>query len=385
MTLRSIPLLLLLLPAAAQLPVDLKPFVVHDTKPVITNGPYLLAPTETSVTVVWLTDTPSHSKVVFGTGGQLTRVAEPQEHGLVPVGTRHAVHIAGLEPGRTYQYRAISTQVVKMLGHHSEKGLAIESPVHSFTTFDRKKAAYSFSAITDSHGDLARIGGLMDRVDWKSTDFLVHLGDAVSAVESEEMLWSRWLDPISKALAHTRPLIYVRGNHEARGAGARSLMHQVPIPEGRFYYARDHGPAHLIVLSTGEDKADDSPAYSGLNRFKEYREEEYAWFKRHVETERRVAEAPFRVLLMHAPNWGWTNDQAARWTELANKAGIDLAISGHTHRFAHLEPGQKDNRYHQLVIGPDDLARVEVTQKELIVNVTRKDGSVAAAFSVSRK
>lgn len=385
MTRRFLVVLLLSLPAAAQRPFDLKPFVVHDTKPVITNGPYLLAPTETSATVVWLTDTPSHSKVVFGTGGALTRVAEPQEHGLVPVGTRHAVRITGLEPGRTYQYRAVSTQVVKLQGYHSEKGLSVESPVYSFTTFDRKKAAYSFSAITDSHGELARIGGLMGRIDWKSTEFLVHLGDAVSSVESEEMLWNRWLDPISKALAHTKAMIYVRGNHEARGAAARSVMHHVPIPEGQFYYARDHGPAHLIVLNTGEDKADETSAYSGLNRFKEYREEEYAWFKRHVETERRVAEAPFRVLLMHAPNWGWTNNQSEKWTELANKAGIDLAISGHTHRFAHLEPGQKDNRYHQLVIGPEDLARVEVTASELKVTVTRKDGSVAAAFSVPKK
>ena len=222
MTLRSIPLLLLLLPAAAQLPVDLKPFVVHDTKPVITNGPYLLAPTETSVTVVWLTDTPSHSKVVFGTGGQLTRVAEPQEHGLVPVGTRHAVHITGLEPGRTYQYRAVSTQVVKMLGHHSEKGLAVESPVHSFTTFDRKKAAYSFSAITDSHGDLARIGGLMDRVDWKSTDFLVHLGDAVSSGrERGDALEPLAGSGLESARAHQAPDLCARQPRGARSAAAR--------------------------------------------------------------------------------------------------------------------------------------------------------------------
>lgn len=376
--------LLMALPAAAQLPVDLKPFVVHETKPAITHGPYLLSPTETSATIVWLTDTPSHSKVVYGTGGQLTHVAEPHEHGLMPVGTRHAVHITGLEPGRTYQYRAVSTQVVKLLGHHSEKGGSIESPVYSFTTLDRKKAAYSFSAVTDLHGDLGRIGRLMGRIDWKGTEFLACLGDTVSQIESDEMLWSRWLGPVSKALAHTRPMMYVRGNHETRGAAARSLMQHVPIPEGRFYYTRDHGPVHFIVLDTGEDKDDKVPAYSGLNRFREYKEEEYAWFKQHVATDRRVAEAPFRILLMHAPNWGWTDNQSAKWTELANKAGIDLAISGHTHRFAHHEPGAQGNRYHQLVIGPEDFARVDVTAGELKVTVTRGDGSVTE-FKIPRR
>jgi predicted phosphodiesterase len=361
-----------------------QPFIVHDTKPVITNGPLLLAPAETSATVVWMTDTPCHSKVVFGTGGKLDSEAEPQAHGLVPVGTRHAIHITGLAPGRTYQYKIVSTRVVKMKPYWPEKGLSTESPVYSFTTLDRARPSFSFSLITDTHADLARIESLVRRIDWNSTDLLVHLGDAFDT-ETEEMIWSRWLDPLSKALAHTRPLFHTRGNHEARGAAARALAGYVPIPEGRFYYARDHGPVHFILLDTGEDKPDSTNVYSGLNRFKQYREQEFAWLDNHVKTEPRVASAPFRVLLMHAPNWGWTDDQGAKWTELANKAGIDLAISGHTHRFAHIAPGQKDNRYHQLVIGPEDLARVDVSQDEMRVTVDTKDGAPVSSFTVRRR
>jgi len=377
---------LLLLAAALVLPLAAQhqPFVVHDTRPVITNGPYLLAPTETSATVVWMTDTPCHSKVVYGTGDQLNAEAEPQVHGLVPIGTRHAVHIDGLEPGRTYQYRVVSTRVVKMKSYWPEKGLSIESPVSSFTTFDRRKPTVSFSLITDTHADVARIDALTKMIDWKDTDFLVHLGDAFDT-ETEEMIWSRWLEPLTKALAHTKPLLYAKGNHESRGAAARSLMDHVPIPEGRFYYARDHGPVHLIILDTGEDKPDDTNVYARLNRFKPYREQELAWFERHLKTERRVREAPFRVLLMHAPNWGWTDNQGARWTELANQAGIDLAISGHTHRFAHIPPGQRENRYHQLVIGPENLARVEASENELKVLVTAKDGAAVGSFTVPRR
>jgi acid phosphatase type 7 len=376
----------LALAAASMLPVAAQhqPFVVHDTRPVVTNGPYLLAPTETSTTVVWMTDTPCHSKVVYGADGNLASEAEPDLHGLVPIGTRHAVRIDGLEPGKTYQYKLVSTRVVKMKSYWPEKGLSVESPVYSFQTLDRGKPSFSFSLITDTHADLARIGGLLGRIDWKSTDFLVHLGDAFDT-EFEEMIWSRWLDPLSKALAYAKPLLYVRGNHEARGAAARSLMEYVPIPEGRFYYARDHGPVHFIVLDTGEDKPDNTNVYSGLNRFKQYREREFAWFENHVRTEPRVSGAPFRVLLMHAPNWGWTDGQAAKWTELANRAGIDLAVSGHTHRFANIAPGQKDNRYHQLVLGPEDLARVDATRDELKVTVTTKGGAAVASFTVPRR
>ncbi|MCX6636968.1 MAG: fibronectin type III domain-containing protein, partial [Acidobacteria bacterium] len=90
-----------------------EPFIVHQTRPVIMNGPYLLAPAEDSVTVVWMTDTPCHSKVVYGADA-LDREADNAEHGLLPICLRHAVRITGLEAGKTYRYRVVSTRVVKM-------------------------------------------------------------------------------------------------------------------------------------------------------------------------------------------------------------------------------------------------------------------------------
>ena len=361
-----------------------EPFVVHQTRPVIMNGPYLLAPAEDSVTVVWMTDTPCHSKVIYGTDA-LNREADNAEHGLLPIGLRHAVRVTGLDAGKTYRYRVVSTRVVKMKSYWPEKGLPVESPVSTFTTFDRAKSGFSFAAITDTHEDVARLAGLVKPVDWNSTDFLVHLGDAFHGIENEEAIWSKFLDPVAKALAFTKPLLYARGNHEARGPGARSLMDYVPIPEGRFYYARDHGPVHFVVLDTGEDKDDNTNVYARLNMFKRYREEELTWFDRHVRTDRRMSEAPFRVLLMHAPNWGWTDNQGAKWTEVANRGKFDLAISGHTHRFAHTPPGQKENQYHQLVIGPENLARVDASEKELKVVVTARDGAEIRSFTVVRR
>jgi predicted phosphodiesterase len=361
-----------------------EPFIVHQTRPVIMNGPYLLAPAEDSVTVVWMTDTPCHSKVVYGADA-LDREADNAQHGLLPIGLRHAVRITGLEAGKTYRYRAVSTRVVKMKSYWPEKGLPAESPVSTFTTFDRRKSAFSFAAITDTHEEVARLAGLVKPVDWTSTDFLAHLGDAFHGIESEEAIWTKFLDPVTKALAFSKPLLYARGNHEARGPGARSLMDYVPIPEGRFYYARDHGPVHFVVLDTGEDKPDNTNVYARLNVFKRYREEELAWFDRHVRTDRRMSQAPFRILLMHAPNWGWTDNQSAKWTEVANRGKFDLAISGHTHRFSHTLPGQKANQYHQLVIGPENLARVDASGEELKVVVTARDGAKIRSFTVARR
>src|SRR5688572_4305755 len=87
-----------------------EPYKVFDTRPVITQGPYLVATGGTSTTIVWMTDAPSHSKVRYARGaglaaGALASNAEPQQDGLVPVGLRHVVHITGLEPGATYSYQ----------------------------------------------------------------------------------------------------------------------------------------------------------------------------------------------------------------------------------------------------------------------------------------
>ena len=73
-----------------------EPFKVFDTRPVITQGPYLVATSGTTATIVWFTDAPSHSKVRYGTAAPLTQIAEPQVDGLVPVGLRHVITLTGL-------------------------------------------------------------------------------------------------------------------------------------------------------------------------------------------------------------------------------------------------------------------------------------------------
>ncbi len=354
-----------------------EPFIVHDTKPVIMHGPYISSLSETGATIVWLTDTPCHAKVVYGLKGKaLDREADNAEHGLLLIGTRHVVHLAGLEPGREYAYKAVATRVVKMKAYWPEKGLAVESPERTFTTFDRAKPAIAFSAIADTHEDPARVKDLLGAIDWTATDFLVHLGDAFHGLESEDQLFARWLGPAEKAAAGGKLLMFVRGNHEMRGTFARDLLDYVPTPEGRYYYARDHGPVHFIILDTGEDKADETNVYAQLNKVEAYRQEEFAWLERHLATEKRIVEAPFRIILLHQPNWGWTRERGDQWTALANKGKVDLVIGGHYHRLRTFEPRSQGNDFPVLALGQDQIARVEATRTELRVTVIGKDGAV---------
>ena len=365
-----------------------EPYKVFDTRPVITQGPYLVATSDTSTTIVWMTDTPSHSRVRYARGASvqaegLTSSAEPQEDGLVPVGLRHVVHLTGLEPGVTYSYQVVSTRVVKLKAYWPDKGLESASPVYRFTTLDPSKPTADFSVVTDTHEDVRRIRALNKIIHWPSTDFLVHAGDAFHWIDNEDQLFRNWLEPTTAGLAHTTPLMYARGNHEMRGPFARQLFDYLPNVEGRFYFARDAGPVHLLVLDTGEDKPDDTNVYAGLNRTVPYRAAELSWLRQHLTTTPRVRTAPFRVIVMHQPRWGWLADGNAAWIDAANAAGVDLVIAGHRHRFSYTAPGPDvPHNYHLLVVGQDQVARVNATATSLTVVVTGTDGQAVHTLTI---
>jgi predicted phosphodiesterase len=379
----GVGLSLIAAPAAAQSASE--PYEVFDTRPVIMEGPYMVATSETTATIVWMTDTPSHAKVRYGTSGDLGTTVEPDSHGLVPVGTRHVVHLDDLTPGTNYSYEVVATRVVKLNAYWPDKGLDAVSGPHRFTTLDRNAPAVSFSVVTDTHEDVGRINRLNEMIDWPTTDFLVHTGDAFHWIDDEEHLFRAWLGPTTAALASSKSLMLARGNHELRGAFARKLFDYVPTPEGRFYYAREAGPVHLMVLDTGEDKPDDTNVYAELNRTVPYRAAELDWFNKHLTTTPRVADAPFRVVVMHQPAWGWLEDGPDAWISAANEAGVDLVIAGHNHRFSYTPPGPDvDHAYHLLVVGQDQVARVDATSDVLRVVVTGTDGEVVHSMELPR-
>jgi predicted phosphodiesterase len=367
-----------------------RPFPVCEVRAVITRGPYLSAPTDTSATIVWMTDLPAHSKVVYGQGSALDREAVPVRDGMIPVGRLHSVRLTGLRPGQTYQYRMVSTPVLELNSYWSKKGLEFRSETYSFRTFDPARTTASFVSISDTHESIPRIDSIMRKIDWSKTEFVVHTGDAFNGVTSEAQVWDRWLTPmIEGGLKRGVPLIFARGNHDTRGGFARELTHHVPIEDGRFYYTRDIGPVHLLVVDTGEDKHDTTQVYAGLNRMQEYRATELAWLEQHIQSSARLREAPFRVMVMHQPQWGWLssdNDRArAAWTAAANRARVDLVIAGHRHRFSLTPAGGPDgNNYPILVVGQDQVARVDASTTEIHVVVVGIDGGTVAEFTVPR-
>lgn len=334
------------------------PYPVFDAVPAITMQPLVLDMSDTSVEIEWMTDAPADARVHYGEHA-LDREAVPQDDGLIPVGKVHRVILRGLEPGHAYRYQVVSRRVVRVRPYWPEMGRAIESNVHAFTTFASAKSEASFAFFTDTHEKMDRIQAM------------------ASAIKRQSV-----------------PLLYVRGNHENRGPYARSLGKYLHAQDGRYYYTRDDGPLHLVVVDTGEDKPDATNVYAGLNDMRDYKREERAWFAKVLASESRTRTAPFTVVLGHQPNWGWSYDggkstemagQNADWMRLANQAHVDLFIAGHVHAFEFIKPGEQGNDFPILVVGTGQVARVVATDQVLKVTVTDQDGHTIDSFTLDRK
>lgn len=372
-------------PAQTIDPTANAPYPVVAATPAITMQPLLLDMSTNSVEIVWTTDAPTDARVRYGEKA-LDRVAVPERDGMIPVDTVHRVILRDLQPGRTYRYQVVSRRVVEVRPYWPVMGQSATSAVRSFTTFDAAKASASFAFITDTHEDVDRIDALMRMIRAKPVDFVVDGGDLVNYAVDGDQLRHKFLGPVAVALDGTRTLIYARGNHENRGPYARALGKFLHAQNGRYYYARDDGPLHMLVLDTGEDKPDATNVYSGLNDMRDYRDAERAWFARALQ-EPRVRSAPFTVLLAHEPAFGlaWSPQRRAAWTRLANQAHVDLFIAGHVHSFELIKPGTQGNDFPILVVGQDQVAHVTVTGMALKVAVTDRHGRQIDAFTLRRQ
>ena len=357
--------------------------------PRIIAGPCLQSPGEDSMTVLWMTDKNSTAWVEYGTNGTLAHKAVAAHDGLIDANTRlHKVKLTGLVPGTKYQYRVGSTEIVKFGPYSVTFGTNVFSAPATFTTLSKKADQVSVVVMNDLHQKLSTIQALWALAKVKPVDLVVFNGDSLDYLESEEQIVTNLLQPSADLFAQNTPLVYVRGNHETRGRFARSLRDYVATPSGNYYYAFDAGPVHFVVLDTGEDKEDVHPAYSGLNDFNGYREQERQWLAQEVRT-KAFRKARYRVVFMHMPPFsaragkvptGGTADCLAKFAPLLNQAKVDLLVTAHTHHYAYLEPQRKEHDYPMVNGGGPSLdgatlIRLDADKARLHLTVTRADGA----------
>jgi hypothetical protein len=354
----------------------------------ILAGPYLQNPGSTSMTVMWVSGSNSAGWVEYGRDDSAPLRAFSVRDGLVEANARvHRVVLSGLAPDTAYTYRIVTRPIASFGPYKVDYGDITRSDAFTFRTLGASRESYSFLVLNDLHEDVATLRAHVAQAAAAPYDLVFFNGDTLSHLESEGQVLERCLKPAADQFASRIPLYLIRGNHETRGAFARELGRYLALPDGRFYYAFDHGPVHFIVMDTGEDKEDGHWAYSGLTDFDAYRQQQAEWLAQEVASP-AFRQARFRVLIAHMPFFGGSRtrvdghgqaDCRARWGALLSAAGLDLHIAGHTHRADWVEPAEAANRFPIAVgggsaRGSNTLTRVNVSPDAIEVIVTTDAG-----------
>ena len=350
----------------------------------ITHGPYLQNLSENEVTVVWTTDKPCKSWVEFSKKedgknfySQLPRKAYASQDGLCCVDTLHRVTVTGLEKNTTYFYRVLSQEVKELLPYRPVLGNIVSTDIWkkplTFTTLDGRQETLSMVMINDIHGKNDLQKKLLEMAPPQNVDMVVFCGDMCNYINKQSDIFTGFLDTSVGLFASRKPFVYVRGNHETRGAYARNFFRYLAGPEGKFYYAFTYGPIRFVVLDSGEDKPDTDVEYSGLVDFDNYILEQKKWLARELESPEFRA-ASFRVVLSHIPfgKGGWYGSERLRkqLLPLLEGARIDLMLSGHNHTFGFMDKGKvtafpiivNSNNSVLTMFGSKDLLKVQVKQ-----------------------
>ncbi len=214
-------------------------------------------------------------------------------------------------------------------------------------------------------------------------------GDILSWIGDEERIFGGFLDASVNLYAQEKPFIFIRGNHETRGIGARSIMSYFPHSSGRSYYSFTQGEVHFTVLDCGEDKPDDHPVYAGIVDFDSFRTEQAEWLAREVQTE-AFKKAGYRIVLFHIPaysksDWHGATEVTNKWGPILNRAKVDLVINGHTHRFERINKTTGKNNFPILITGKKMILETQVSPDELSCTVTNTEGELVDSFTLAKQ
>ena len=299
----------------------------------------------------------------------------------------HKVRINNLKPGTTYRYAIFSKEVLKWESDaRIYYGPTVANNAYSrnslsFTTFSQEDDSVSFLIFNDLHGRAQFMKDVCKNVDFKNIDMVIFNGDMSSAINSEEQLFSDFIDPSVETFASRIPILFTRGNHETRGTYADYLMDYFPMESKTIYQLVNVGKVSFLMLDCGEDKPDSDIEYSGLADFDAYRLAEAEWLKEIIKS-KKYTDSQVKIAILHVPPMvgDWHGNIHLRETLLPplNEANVTAMFSGHTHRYSFNKPEPGKINFPVLVNSNNAVVRCDIINGKVKATLVSADGNKAS-------
>lgn len=357
----------------------------------ITHGPYLTDMSETGVTIIWLTNKNALSwvEVAPDDGSNFYGEERPKYFetylGRKQASTHlHRVRIENLRPGTSYRYAVFSKEVLKW--ENDSKiifGITVANAAYarnslSFKTFSSDDDSVSFIMYNDIHGRAQFMKDVSKNINFRTVDMVFFNGDMSTAVNSEEQIFTDFVDASVDLFARRVPIIFNRGNHETRGTYSDYLMEYFPVKGGNVYRTFNVGDVAFLILDCGEDKPDSDIEYSGLADFDAYREQQAEWLKDAIQT-KAFRDAKYKIVLLHMPpatgNWHGTLHIDKTILPLLNGAGVNALFSGHTHRYSFNPPVPGRNGFPVIVNSNNAYLRCDIAGGKIKITIVGPEGT----------
>ncbi len=312
--------------------------------------------------VVWMTSVPATGWIEWSQdGGATWTKAWTETDGLRDAGStvHRAIVDAGYDPRKPLVCRVHSRPIAELAGYHVKYAGEEESLKLELDGIVRPDGSVSFLMLNDTHEMLDDYPALMRPVK-EPVSFTCFNGDILDSVRSEQLVVEKLLSPMADVCAHTRaPCWYLRGNHETRGPLSRQLRNYLALQDGHFYGAATLGSSRIAFIDSGEDKADDHAAYSGLVDFDHYLDVQHRFFEREFASD-AWRNAGVRIVFSHIPPWfpfannekkWWRNLRAPRldrFFDFLNGANVTLMVVAHIHTCTYGDPYSTRRRFPEL-------------------------------------
>ena len=363
----------------------------------IDHGPYLQEVTADGATFAFNTSAPAFSVVELRKeGGKVSSWYTRSEHGLKAANiTFFSVRADDLQPNTAYQYRIHAREMKSFQPYRVTFGDSTVSPWYTFRTVDPGQKGGAIFITSEMHSRPDLLKKLLKLCDYKTCTAFFYAGDMMNYMkQGGEHPFTSFVDVSVEMFASAVPFELVRGNHETRGDMARVFPSFFPKRNGKIYGSYSLGDIMVIMLDSGEDKAGSHPVYAGLTDFDAYRTEQAEWLKQLVKS-KEFRKAKYKIVVSHFPlvmdkQWqeekmwyGW-QDACDKFLPVLNKAGVDLVVSGHTHRFFYHEKHEAGNRFPVLEQGAVCAARLDMSDGNIKVKVVDAEGKILFERELSK-
>ncbi len=360
-----------------------------ETKSLIDSAPVLQNYAEQSMGVAFSVTDLANGYVIYGQEPDLSDGKKVYCGGYRMTDMNDQVILVRLNrlQSNTKYYYKIGADRIHFGGGYDMKIIETQedNTIYSFKTAG-KKAKGHFCVINDTHAQWQQFSMIIDKIAQLAPECVVWNGDACNTEETVETQKQIFLKPNIKRkdYASSIPYLFCSGNHDVRGRANRHIdriwMYRQPEERssrdwdlGRNFAVR-MGDIAMIGLDTGEDKQDTHPAFANLFCSGPYREAQTEWL-RDVLKKKEVASAPYLVAFCHIPLFdddpkanpgditpddtdpryrtdyaAWQRTCGKMWGPLLDKAGCQLVICGHQHKYRHLL-ATKDRSWSEVIGG----------------------------------